>query len=38
VDFRDGFDEDQVTEMCETIEQADQQDHDAVRDVAERLK
>jgi predicted CopG family antitoxin len=37
-DLRDVFDEDQVTEMRDAIEQADQDDRDKVRDVAERFE
>ncbi|MDS0284497.1 antitoxin VapB family protein [Haloarcula onubensis] len=37
-DLRDVFNEDQVTEMRDAIEQADQQDRDEVRDVAERFE
>ena len=37
-DLRDVFDDDQVTEMRDAIEQADQQDRDEVRDVAERFE
>jgi len=32
------FDEDQVAEMRDAIEQADQEDRDEVRDVAERFE
>jgi len=37
-DLRDVFDEDQVNEMRDAIDQADQQDRDEVRDVAKRLE
>ena len=37
-DLRDVFDEEQVTEMRDAIDQADQQDRDEVRDVAERFE
>lgn len=37
-DLRDVFDEDQVNEMRDAIDQADQQDRDEVRDVAERFE
>ena len=37
-DLRDVFDEDQVNEMRDAIDQADQQDRDGVRDVAERFE
>ncbi|PSQ42111.1 hypothetical protein BRD17_09425 [Halobacteriales archaeon SW_7_68_16] len=37
-DLRGVFDEDQVDEMRDTIEQADQEDRDEVREVAERFE
>ena len=37
-DLRDVFDEDQVSEMRDAIEAADQHDRDEVRDVAERFE
>lgn len=37
-DLRDVFDEEQVTEMRDAIDQADQQDRDEVRNVAERFE
>lgn len=37
-DLRGVFDDDQVNEMREAIEQADQQDRDDVRDIAERFE
>jgi predicted CopG family antitoxin len=37
-DLRDVFDEDQVVEMREAIEEADQRDRDEVREVAERFE
>jgi len=37
-DLRDVFDEDQVNEMRDAIDQADQQDRTEVRDVAERFE
>ena len=37
-DLRDVFDEDQMSEMRDTIEAADQHDRDEVRDVAERFE
>ena len=37
-DLRDVFDEDQVNEMRDAIDQADQQDRDEVRDVAKRFE
>ena len=37
-DLRDVFDEDQVNEMRDAIDQADQQDRDEVCDVAERFE
>lgn len=37
-DLRDVFDEDQVSEMRDAIEAADQQDRDKVREVAERFE
>ncbi|MGB9934006.1 DUF7557 family protein [Haloarcula amylolytica] len=37
-DLRGVFDEDQVAEMRDAIEQADQDDRDGVRDVAERFE
>jgi len=36
-DLRGVFDEDQVAEMQDAIEQADQDDRDEVRDIAERF-
>jgi len=37
-DLRGVFDEDQVNEMRSAIEEADQQDRDEVREVAERFE
>ena len=37
-DLREVFDDDQVTEMRDAIEAADQADRDAVREVAERFE
>ena len=37
-DLRDVFDEDQVSEMRDTIETADQEDRAEVRDVADRFE
>ena len=37
-DLRGVFDEDQVAEMRDAIKQADQDDRDDVRDVAERFE
>ena len=37
-DLRGVFDEDQVAEMRDAIDQADQDDRDGVRDVAERFE
>jgi len=37
-DLRGVFDGDQVAEMRDAIEQADQEDRDEVRDVAERFE
>ena len=37
-DLRDVFHEDQVSEMRDAIEAADQHDRDEVRDVAERFE
>jgi len=37
-DLRGVFDEDQVNEMRDAIERADQDDRDGVRDVAERFE
>jgi predicted CopG family antitoxin len=37
-DLRDVFDEEQVDEMRDAIEDADREDREAVRDVAERFK
>jgi len=37
-DLRDVFDEEQVDEMRDAIENADREDREAVRDVAERFK
>jgi predicted CopG family antitoxin len=37
-DLRDVFDEDQVVEMREAIEEADQRDRNEVREVAERFE
>jgi predicted CopG family antitoxin len=37
-DLREVFDDDQVSEMREAIETADERDRDEVRDVAERFE
>jgi predicted CopG family antitoxin len=37
-DLRGVFDEDQVNEMRDAIEKADQQDRDEVREIAERFE
>lgn len=37
-DLRGVFDEDQVTEMRDAIKQADQDDRDEIRDVADRFE
>ncbi|GAB3413004.1 hypothetical protein GCM10027435_06400 [Haloparvum alkalitolerans] len=37
-DLRDVFDDDQVKEMREAIDEADQRDRDEVRDIAERFE
>jgi predicted CopG family antitoxin len=37
-DLRDVFDEEQVDEMRDAIENADREDREAVRDVAERFE